>query len=488
MLPRQYPPNPNRRFPHMAHIAVFVLSSTPSVPALETAINEAIRCHPLLRGHVIGTGKPQRYLDLNQMVRWGDPDPLTFVCPPSTDDSSIPTANDVLHVVDIPSSDPQALTQSWQRRFLTDVDDPGTWLDTSTGPMWKIELHRLSNNDDGPSAIIISANHVISDQGSMNVVFDQILSDIANVETHGRVLHPAMEQKLPLAIEDSVLGVGHRWSDVNVQGLKLKTVKYAIEKAAESTKAPVLLPDSEKGIEDWGGVLTSMEIMAGIMATDDSISKRKTTIQYRTLSSQACEALLQKCRDRKVTMSSALAAAVALTASDFIDGGIRKKNKRRNYKVLQSLDMRRFGQQPDQCSTLSLQAGSMDLMLGPLRDRSGEKLRSNPAKPSAVERFWAIATDCLVQTKVFIKNGNPKEAIRLFDMGMSISELNELIEMEAESAASHGRAYSAGITNAGVYDRQQAAQREGHTERDLIKVSQPLELIFCCQSYFLMKI
>jgi len=469
MLPRQYPPNPGHRLPHLPHIAVFVLSATPSLSALETAIQEAIRCHPLLRAHVQGTGQPERYLDGNQMVRWGDPDPLMFVCPPNTS-PSIPTASDVLHVVDIPSSNPQALTESWQRRFSTDLDDPGTWLDTSKGPLWKMELHRLKNN--GPSAIVISTNHVISDQGSMNVIFDQILSDIDKVETHGRILPPAVEQKMPLAIENSVLGIGHRWSDVNIKGLSLKTVKYGLEKAAESLKAPVLLPDSDAGKEDGGGLLTSLEVMAGVMPTNGSSRQRKTTIQFRTLSSQTAKALLEKCRTHQVTMSSALAAAVALTVSDFIDGGIPKENKSRNYKVLQSLDMRRFGQRLDQCETLALQAGSMDLMLGPLQDRSGEQLRSNPGMSSAVKCFWATAMDSHKQTQDFIDKGKPEEAVRLFDMGMSISELNQLIEKESRSSDSHGRAYSAGITNVGVYARQKAVRREGQTERELIQVSQ----------------
>jgi hypothetical protein len=61
---------------------------------------------------------------------------------------------------------------------------------------------------------------------------------------------------------------------------------------------------------------------------------------------------------RGVTLSNALTAAMTYTSSDFISGGYseieisRPNSKVRTYKVLQSLDMRRFGVQPDPCETV----------------------------------------------------------------------------------------------------------------------------------------
>jgi hypothetical protein len=73
-----------------------------------------------------------------------------------------------------------------------------------------------------------------------------------------------------------------------------------------------------------------------------------------------------------------MTAAMTLTATDFIDGGLRKDAKSRNYKVLQSMDLRRFGEQLDKGETVACMAGSMDLIHGPFPDHSGELLRANP--------------------------------------------------------------------------------------------------------------
>eukprot|EP00956_Cyclotella_meneghiniana_P025876 scaffold54879_cov26-Cyclotella_meneghiniana.AAC.1 len=103
-------------------------------------------------------------------------------------------------------------------------------------------------------------------------------------------------------------------------------------------------------------------------------SQRKSTVQFRSLSRESTTALLDACRRNDVSITNALIATMALTSSDFIDGGDEKSGKTRNYKVLQSLDMRRFGAQLDKCETVACMAGSNDIMLGPISDRSGESL------------------------------------------------------------------------------------------------------------------
>jgi hypothetical protein len=60
--------------------------------------------------------------------------------------------------------------------------------------------------------------------------------------------------------------------------------------------------------------------------------------------------------------------------------------------------------------------------------------------------------------------------MRVFDFAMTISDLNNLVHLTAQSKDSKGRAYSAGVTNAGVYERQEAFRREGQSQRELLKV------------------
>lgn len=77
-----------------------------------------------------------------------------------------------------------------------------------------------------------------------------------------------------------------------------------------------------------------------------------------------------------------------------------------------------------------------------------------------MNRFWEIAREGKSQTKAFIESGGPSQAVRVFDFAMTISDLNNLVHLTAQSKDSQGRAYSAGFTNAGVYERLDAFEME----------------------------
>jgi hypothetical protein len=49
--------------------------------------------------------------------------------------------------------------------------------------------------------------------------------------------------------------------------------------------------------------------------------------------------------------------------------------------------------------------------------------------------------------------------------------LNNLVHLTAQSKDSQGRAYSAGFTNAGVFERLDSFLYEGDSSRDSLKVS-----------------
>jgi hypothetical protein len=178
--------------------------------------------------------------------------------------------------------------------------------------------------------------------------------------------------------------------------------------------------------------------------------------------------LLAKCRENEVSISNALTAAAALTATDVIDNG-KPKRKSRNYKVLQSLDMRRYGAKLDQGESVACMAGSMDLMLGPLADRSGRTLKQTYT-PEAATIFWNLARESSKQTIDFMESNGPEQAVRVFDFAMSISDLNNLVHLTAESKDNKGRAYSAGITNVGVYESQEAFARIDQSEPAVLLV------------------
>jgi len=274
---------------------------------------------------------------------------------------------------------------------------------------------------------------------------------------------------MPRSLERNVLGVGNAWPDGNgLSKLTPRTLTYVAGKAAEGLKSPVILPDGA-GSDTGGGVAAALTTISGNSAGGKSAKAgdRKSTLQFRTLSAAATEALRLKCRAESVSVTAALASAVAFTSSDLVAGVGANGKKERNYKVLQSLDMRRVSSDPDPLETMSCQAGSMDLMLGPFADGSGRKL----AGDFEPEQFWDVARESQAQTKLFVESGGPEQAVRVFDFAMTISDLNNLVHLTAQSESSQGRAYSAGVSNAGVYERQPAAPVAGFVDRDTLKAN-----------------
>jgi hypothetical protein len=301
------------------------------------------------------------------------------------------------------------------------------------------------------------------------MMMDQILRYLAEIDQMGSINCDTVFQEMPLALEDSVLGEKKRFSDIQIGGFGPGTIGYIAGKAAEGFKNPAILPDGASSRDPRGfvGALTTISgNAAGGM--DSSSQDRKSALQYRKLSAQSTNALVEMCRENGVTVTNALTAAMVLVSSDFIDGGVAK-GKERNYKILQSLDMRRFGSRLDKGETVACMAGSMDILYGPIQDRLGEALRRNPS-PQRLSQFWNLAQEGKNQTEAFISSDGPRHAVRVFDFAMSISDMNNLVHLTAESKASQGRAYSGGVSNIGVYETQNAVHMIGETDRDKLKV------------------
>jgi len=483
MLPRQYGPHlevMKTPFPQMNHICAVTLSATPSLSALQSALNEAMETHPLLRCFVKGDGEPERRIDLLQMVRQGEPSPLTFVAPPPSgkmnDHRNVLTILDrLVNDTDI-SHHSKILRESWENSFRQGIDN-GTWCNIAEGPLWKLEFHRLIYAKAGvfdpnlPCALVLAFNHAISDQTSVNILLDQLLSDLVHLEQTGRVQNPAIRQNIPMSMEESILGVNQTWSDIQAKNVSLDTLQYIGGKATEGLKSPVILPDDSMISEgNENNVLQALTIIGGKSPGGESKNSiaRKSAITFRKLSKARTEALLHKCRAHGVTMSNALSAAIAFTSSDFINGG-GDSQKERTYKILHSLDMRRFGMDMSKYDSFRCMAGSHDLILGPILDNQGKAIRRN--KDSEDLLFWTLAKESQAQTKTFIESRGPEHAIRVFDFAMSVADLNNLIHLTAQSTATLGRAYSAGIVNVGVFEKQKAVRRRQSVDSLNIQIS-----------------
>ena len=470
MLPRQYGANPDVTFPPMNHVSCAVLapgSAVPSAAGLRHAVAAVMAAHPLLRATVEGDGEPDARIDLFQMVRKGDNAPCTFVAPRDAADAAF-GPDDVLTVVDVPAAGD--LAGSWRATFARDLDDGGAWCDVAGGrtPLWKLELHRQA--DRKAAALVFSFNHAISDQGSANRLTDQILALAADFDMGGRPERKPAAQEIPPSVEESVLGRQQRFKDVAAGGFGPGTVRYVGGKALEETKAPVILPDAAPANQGAGGrIAAALATISGQAAggEDAAGGARRSVLAFRSLSEEVTERLLEQCRARGVSVTNALSAALTLASTDFVAAGNRNggKGKARNYKILQSLDMRRFGAALDEGASVGCLAGSMDLMHGPFKDGAGAALlREGRDGGDRIEEFWALAQEGRAQTAAFVDSDGPVHAVRVFDFAMTISDLNNLVHLTAQSKDSQGRAYSAGFTNAGVYERGEAFAYEGEEE------------------------
>jgi len=464
MLPRQYGVNQDVTFPSMNHVSCAVLakgSDVPSEAALLYAITKTMEAHPLLRATIEGDGEPDERIDLFKMVRKGDNSPCKFVA----GSEAAFRAEDVLKIVDVAStSDVEA---SWRKTFLSDLDDGSTWCDVSSGktPLWKLELHRSSDE----AALVFSFNHAISDQSSASRLTDQILSLAADFESGSSTKTPS-KQNIPPSVEESVLGRDQRFKDIETGGFGIGTVKYIGGKAMEETMGPVILPDESSNKSEGGGLAGALTTISGNAAggEDEKSLERKSVIAFRSLSKEATEKILQSCRAKGVSITNALSAALTLASTDFVSG-TDASGKNRNYKILQSLDMRRFGATLDKGESVGCLAGSMDLMHGDLKDGSGTALLEG--SEGSLENFWKLAGEGKSQTADFIDSDGPIHAVRVFDFAMTISDLNNLVHLTAQSKDSQGRAYSAGFTNAGVYERFDAFGYEGEDANNREKTS-----------------
>ena len=91
--------------------------------------------------------------------------------------------------------------------------------------------------------------------------------------------------------------------------------------------------------------------------------------------------------------------------------------------------MRRFGARLDKCETVACMAGSNDLMLGLLSDHLGESIRLDPKSSDSQTQFWDLARNGRDQTNQFVKSDGPANAVRVFDFAMTISDMNNLVQV-----------------------------------------------------------
>jgi len=431
MLPRQYQPKEKVKaerpiFPSMSHICSIKLSKTPSITILNKALSIVAKEHPLMHCVAIGGGEPIKRIDLFQMVREGNPDPCKFIL--SDDDELV---NEKSKVKIVHSDD---IEDSWKKSFGELLDDGISVYEDSNTLLWNVELHTTStssniNKEDDPCILLFQWNHAISDQSTVQVAIDHLLSIIAALENNEdppTLLHREKSNVIPPSLEESLVG-NDTFAKKGIQTImNLGTIKYILGKAREGLYNPVILPDHAKN--------------------DSSSKQRKSVLQFRTLSSDTTKSLIKQCRKRNITLTHLLTSVMSIVSSNYIPSD-NKSNKQRNYKILQSLDMRRYEKHSkDSIITPCCHAGSMDIMSYNIKDYT----KINKTNKDIV---WNLAKEGKKQTDYFITNDGPYHAIKEFDFATTIADMTNLVHLTSMSSSSKGRAYTAGVVNAGVYEK-----------------------------------
>ena len=103
----------------------------------------------------------------------------------------------------------------------------------------------------------------------------------------------------------------------------------------------------------------------------------------------------------------------------------------------------------DSAGTVVAGTGSFDLLVD-LPPATGAAVRGDEGSAD-LGAFWECATSCIGQTRSWIESGWGRESLLLFSSGWEFMNMNRVVELGSQDRATLGRAYSAGISNVGVY-------------------------------------
>ena len=86
-------------------------------------------------------------------------------------------------------------------------------------------------------------------------------------------------------------------------------------------------------------------------------------------------------------------------------------------------------------------------MLVDLPPNAGEAARAS----GDLSVLWQCAAECGEQTRDWIESGWGRESLLLFSAGWEFMNMNRVVELGAQDRATLGRAFSAGVSNVGVF-------------------------------------
>lgn len=350
-----------------------------------------------------------------------------------------------------------------------------TTFDFENGPLWKLRLLRqpgFRGPRGGRSAMLFSFVHSIDDQKSANILLHDLLSHMEAAEK-GDPIEDPKPAALPASLEDVFLQ-----DELDVQKLAGYALSQASAGAVPFMKVPSALRAAERNVRKNFGLNPAQPVaqernmtvptaaaegnakllMAEAVSSESDFwsESRKNVVSFRSLPAQQLSQLRQLCRENNVTMSMAVATAALLATSDISNDDMDFAYEA--YRVLLGVDMRRFAPGGDWTQgTMAYASGALDFTLR-LLPKSGQAYAAEHENTSIRSRiggvpFWELARAADFAVREWVEKGYAAESTRLFDIGIRLLRMDNIIRETANDPSTLGRAYSVTVSNAGIYSQ-----------------------------------
>ena len=402
----------------LSHGASFLLEGTVLHDVLLESVAASMARHPLLRAYISvdSTGVPGFSYCQEQ-------------------DLSV-LARRVLRTVHVKGAD---FGSTWKRELENSLNKAEL---PEAGPLWR--LANIVDSDTGKSAWVFCANHGIDDQQSINILAGELAMRCRQALTSANGeksnLAPPVSLPFPPNVEDAV----------SPQMPSLRTLTWSLFQLCNSLRLPAMLP------RKTSGTAASQEC---------SPETRRTYVESFVLPRQVASSLRVKCRERGVTITALLSAAMLSVTAAAIscdeDDDISQSDLL--LRFLLSVNLRPFGANPSGAvgskdwaqGTVACAAGAVDYVVPVteiVKRRGRGSLEDAESEIKAREGIWNLAVRCKAEGSFIIDRQQwVQESVRLFGLGMKFANVLKIVEMDAASG-SLGRGYSCGVSNMGLVD------------------------------------
>ncbi len=393
----------------LSHASAVILDNEVDHNLLISSVSKVMEKHPMLRSYISRQD--------GQSESW-------MYC----DKPSLDLAADVVSTKVI--QDAVLFDSTWQSLMEAGLNNAEF---RPEGPLWR--LTNVVCPELNTAAWIFCVNHGADDQGSINLVVNDLVcvyNCLKNSEDDGGIGEP---KPFPPSMEDAM-----------VQGAQFplpSTLGWSLFQMCNSLQRPAMLP---------------RHILAGAKKSEPAYldpNNRETFCEYVDFSEEIVTRLRKRCRERGITVTSALSAAMLSITSHAIQtlGDAREPLTDQKLRFLLSVDLRPYGSEGREdwtAGTVACAAGAVDYVVPVTKSVSASAVGTQE-QGSSLDDVWMLAARCQQRSDDIInKKRWVPDSVRLFGFGMRYAQILPLVEQDARSEATLGRGFSCGVSNMGL--------------------------------------